>query len=74
MALSASSMKDKIKARLTALGVTDTDFGETADGSVTMEQILEAFCQGVIDEITTNAVVNQPNDGGGDAEAPGTIV
>ena len=55
MAMTATSMKDNIKARLIALGITDADFSATADGSVTMEQILQAFCQGVIDEIQSNA-------------------
>lgn len=75
MALTKSSMKNKIKAAINAIpGINDVDFSATFGGTVTMEQVLEAFCQGVIDEITTNAEVKQPNDSSGDTEADGTII
>lgn len=73
MALTATSMANKIIAALQALGITDFDIDETADGSVTMRQTLEAMCQGIIEEIQQNAVVLQPNDSAGDTESPGTI-
>lgn len=73
MALDKTSMANKIIAALNTLGITDFDIDETADGSVTMRETLEAMCQGIIEEIQQNAVVIQPNDSGGDTEAPGTI-
>ena len=74
MALTASGMRDKIKTALTALGIPTARFS-TAMGTdgLTPDQILEAFCQGIINEIKANAVVAQPPDSNGDTESPGTI-
>ena len=74
--MTKAGMKEKIILALNALGIVGVDFTEKADdtlGGATMEQILEAFCEGIIGEITANAVVTQANDSGGDAEQPGSI-
>lgn len=74
MALSKTSMKNKIKSAINAVpSINDVDFSATFGGTVTMEEVLEAFCQGIIDEITTNGAVLQGNDSDGSIEVPGTI-
>lgn len=55
MALSKESMATFIESRLAAASLTQGE-GTTgiADAEITARAHLEAFCQGIIDEISTN--------------------
>ena len=70
MALTKESMAAFIQARLAAVDHTQT----TQAGAARSYQnnILLAFCQGIIDEITANAVV-QTTSGAPDAEHIGIV-
>ena len=67
-------MRTFIETRLVALGIPVGRFTQAMglDG-YTPRQILEALSQGIIDEITTNAVTTQPNDSRGDTQANGAV-
>ena len=55
MAMTAKSMAQKIRARQTSLPSVQTTDESTAKAFAAKS--LEAMCQGIIDEITANAVV-----------------
>lgn len=55
MAMSASDMATQIINQLTALGITDFNMGATTEDGTSMQDVLEAFCQGIIDGIVTKA-------------------
>jgi hypothetical protein len=59
MAMSASSMKDKIKGYIQALGTMETSNPDQAKAFSDM--MLVAMCQGIIDEIEANAEVVYPD-------------
>ena len=55
MALEKASMAAKVKAAIAAVPVEQ--FDSTGDPTAYRDAILEALCQGIIEEITTNAEV-----------------
>lgn len=60
--LSAASMKSKIEAHMSAAGAVQTN-----DAGVAMsyrDSMLLAMCQGIVDEIQQNAVVQGVTAGG----------
>lgn len=74
MALTANSMANKIVTELQSLGVADSQFDTDLGRGKTAREMIVAFCQGIIDEIQTNAVVLQGIDSSGDTEQNGTIL
>lgn len=70
MAMTKQSMADKIQARLAAIGTVQTTSEATALAH--HRQVIEAFCQGVIDEIQQQAVVTT-TAGAPDGEHTGKI-
>jgi hypothetical protein len=70
MALSAGSMKNRIEAYMASAGPIQTSDTGTALGH--RDAMLLALCQGIVDEITSNAVVHT-TDSRGDTCNNGTI-
>lgn len=70
MALTKESMATFVETRLAAVTATQTN--NAAAVSSYRRLVLEALCQGIIDEITTNAVV-QTTSGAPDGEHQGNI-
>jgi uncharacterized membrane protein len=70
MALSAASLKGRIDTYMAAIGATQTSDATTAQSY--HDQMLLALCQGIVDEITSNAVVHTV-DSRGDTCNNGTI-
>lgn len=70
MALSKESMAAFIEARLAAVDHTQTNSAGAAGNY--KDQCLQAFCQGIIDEITANGVVTTTS-GAPDSEHTGII-
>jgi len=62
MAMSASSMVSRIQANLSAIANSD---GSSAGATTMHNEALLAFCQGVIDEIKTNAQASGSDPQGG---------
>lgn len=56
MALSATSMASKIKANIAAVAGATPQNNDPANATEQHEKMLVAFCQGIVDEITQNAV------------------
>lgn len=53
--MTATGMADKVVAALQALGVADSQFDQDLGRGKTARQMLVAFCEGIIQEIQTNA-------------------
>lgn len=74
MAMSASDMKDQIKAKMQALGGS-VDFTKEVFGAgsgLTAEDVIEAFCQGIIDGIVNKADI-ATTSGAPDSEHTGKV-
>ncbi|WP_027390865.1 hypothetical protein [Chrysiogenes arsenatis] len=70
MPLTKESMANFVELRLAAVSAH-----QSSDGGAVMNyrrQVLEAFCQGIIDEITANAVV-ETTSGAPDSEHTGKV-
>ncbi|GEM_PF-3271920 len=71
MALSKQSMADYIEAHVAAVGLVQ---GSDAQAALAYRRlVLEALCQGIIDEIHANAVV-QTTSGAPDSEHVGKVI
>lgn len=70
MALSAASMKARIESYTAAVGAVQVSTPGPANAY--RDAILQAFCQGIIDEIHANAVVSTV-DSRGDTCNNGTV-
>jgi hypothetical protein len=70
MAMSAASMAAYIESHLATLDHTQTNSAATAE--TYRQLVLQAFCQGIIDEIVNNAVVTTTS-GAPDGEHIGEI-
>ncbi len=70
MGLTKESMADFIEARVAAVALVQGS--DNAAALAYRREILEAFCQGVIDEIHANAVV-QTHSGSPDSEHTGKV-
>ena len=70
MPMTKVSMADFIEAQLSAMTHIQTD--DSATAATYGRQVLEAFCQGIIDEIQANALVTTTS-GAPDGEHTGGI-
>jgi len=70
MGMSKSSMADFIESHLNAIQHNPTE--GTGDASIHRREMLEAFCQGIIDEIIANAVI-ETTSGAPDGEHIGKV-
>lgn len=70
MALSKASMADFVETHLAAVNLVQTS--DAADALAYRRLVLEALCQGIIDEIQANAVV-QTTSGAPDNEHTGKV-
>lgn len=70
MALTAASMKEKVKAHVA--GVAAAQGSDPAAMLAYRDSIIEAMCAGIIEEITTNAEV-QTLSGAPDGEHTGIV-
>lgn len=70
MAMTKQSMADKIEAAVVAVAEVQTTSAATA--LAYRRQIIEAFCQGIIEEIQQNAVITTTS-GAPDGEHTGVI-
>lgn len=70
MGLSASSMKARIEANIAAVAASQGSDAGAANSY--RDQVLQAMCQGIVDEITSNAVVHTA-DSRGDTCNNGTV-
>lgn len=70
MAMTKASMADFVEAHIAAVAASQGSYA--AKAMAYRRQVLEALCQGIIDEIQANAVV-QTISGAPDSEHVGTI-
>ena len=70
MALGKTSMRDKIKAKIAAITAVQTS--DPAAVQTYRDQVLEALCDGIIEEIVQNGVITTTS-GAPDGEHVGKV-